>query len=135
MRRGRGAIRRSRERALNSASVGRYWDRMSDEADSTIADPVAIAIGTRITLERERLGLTKEELGTRSGLPSRYVWRVEAARVNVQLRNLSKIAIGLGLTVSELTSGLEELIRNPLNRPKPKRRGPLPRSRKTAEDA
>jgi transcriptional regulator with XRE-family HTH domain len=102
---------------------------MADEADSTAPDPVAVAIGTRIMLERERAGLTKEELGARSGLSSRYVWRVEVGRLNVQLRNLAKIAAGLDLTVAQLTDGLEALVDKPLDRPKPKRRGPQPKQR------
>lgn len=102
---------------------------MAGEPESNEADPIAIAIGSRLLLERERLGLTKEEVAARAGLSSRYVWRVEAGRVNVQMRNLARIAHGLDLTVSQLTAGLEELVENPLDRPKPKRRGPLPRPR------
>ena len=102
---------------------------MADEGESAAPDPIAVAIGSRIVQERERLNLTKEELGSRSGLSSRYVWRVEVGRLNVQLRNLSKIATGLGLTVSQLTLGLENLVETPLDRPKPKRRGPMPKQR------
>lgn len=98
------------------------------DPESIGPDAVAIAIGTRVVLEREARNLTKEELGVRTGLASRYIWRVEVGRVNIQLRNLAKIAAGLDLTVSQLTAGLEELVENPLDRPKPKRRGPRPRS-------
>lgn len=99
---------------------------MADEAESTATDPIAVAIGSRIVQERERLGLTKEDLEARSGLSSRYVWRVEVGRLNVQLRNVTKIAAGLGLIVSQLTEGNEALVESPLDRPKPKRRGPQP---------
>lgn len=102
---------------------------MKGEDESKASDPIALAIGSRLLLERERLGLTKEEVAARAGLSSRYVWRVEAGRLNIQIRNLAKIAEGLGLTVSQLTQGLEELVRDPLDRPKPKRRGPLPKTR------
>lgn len=104
---------------------------MADDAESTAPDPIAVAIGTRILQERERGKLTKEELGARSGLSSRYVWRVEVGRVNVQIRNLAKIAAGLGMTVSQLADGMEALVESPLDRPKPKRRGPRPRAPKT----
>lgn len=106
---------------------------MASEAESPEPDPLAIAIGSRVAQERERLRMTKEDLGERAGLASRYVWRVEAGRLNIQLRNLAKIAEGLGLTVSQLTAGLEELVEHPWDRPKPKRRGPLPRG-KAAQD-
>lgn len=105
---------------------------MSDDADSTSPDPVANAIGLRVEQERTRLDITKEELGARSGLASRYIWRVEAGKLNVQLRNLAKIAEGLGVTVAELTTGLEELIANPPERPKRPRRGPLPKAKRAA---
>lgn len=101
---------------------------MPADAESTMPDAIAIAIGSRVVVEREAQGLTKEELSTRSGLASRYIWRVEVGRVNVQLRNLAKIAAGLGMTVSQLTAGLEKLVDEPLDRPKPKRRGPRPKA-------
>ena len=101
---------------------------MADAAESRTTDPIAHAIGVRVEQERDRLGITKEELGARSGLASRYIWRVEAGRLNVQLRNLAKIAEGLGVTVSELTAGLEGLVADPPERERKPRRGPLPKT-------
>lgn len=118
---------------LTARPSPRYHRPVPTKAESPATDPIAVAIGSRVTLERERAGITKEELGARSGLPSRYIWRVETAKLNIQLRNLSRIAAGLGLTVSQLTAGMEDLVENPLDRPKPKRRGPLPRSARTEE--
>jgi len=84
---------------------------------------LAVAFGTRVTQERERLKITKEALGARSGLASRYIWRVEAGMQNVQLSNIGKIAVGLGVTLAELMEGVEYLIDHPVEK-KPGRRGP-----------
>jgi transcriptional regulator with XRE-family HTH domain len=86
---------------------------------------LAVALGRRVTQERKRLGLTKEALGERSGLASRYIWRVEAGMQNIQLGNIGKIAAGLGLTLAELMEGIEHLIANPPEKEPVKRRGPV----------
>ncbi|WP_326522929.1 helix-turn-helix domain-containing protein [Sphingomonas sp.] len=86
---------------------------------------LAIALGTRVTQERDRLGITKEALGERSGLASRYIWRVEAGMQNIQLGNIGKIATGLGLTLAELMAGIEQLVANPAERKPSRPRGVL----------
>ena len=90
---------------------------------------LAIALGTRVTQERDRLGITKEALGERSGLASRYIWRVEAGMQNIQLGSIGKIAAGLGMTLAELMAGVERLVANPVER-KPSR--PRGKPKKTA---
>ncbi len=88
---------------------------------------VAIALGTRVRQERESLKMTKEALAERSGLASRYIWRVEAGQQNIVLLNIAKISTGLGMTLAELVEGVEELIRNPVPMPVAKPRGPAAR--------
>lgn len=85
---------------------------------------MAVALGTRVTQERDRLKLTKEALGERSGLASRYIWRVEAGKQNIQLGTIARIAKGLDLTMAELLAGAEDLVANPVERPPAKPRGP-----------
>ncbi len=106
---------------------------MTADIDSKDWTAVAVALGTRVTQERTRLGLTKEALGGRSGLASRYIWRVEAGLQNLQLGNISKIANGLGVTLAELTSGIEQLVEEPVPKPVVKPRGRS--ARKTAPPA
>lgn len=77
---------------------------------------LAVALGTRVTQERDRLGITKEALGERSGLASRYIWRVEAGMQNIQLGSIGRIATGLGVTLAELMAGVERLVANPVER-------------------
>lgn len=85
---------------------------------------VAVALGTRVMQERTRLGLTKEALADRSGLASRYIWRVEEGRQNIQLGNIARLARGLGVSLAELTAGVEELVEQPEPKPPVKPRGP-----------
>lgn len=98
---------------------------MTDGGDSKEWAALAIALGTRVTQERKRLGMTKEALGTRSGLASRYVWRVEEGMQNIQLGNIGKLATGLGITLADLMNGVEHLVEHPVERPPVKRRGPV----------
>lgn len=85
---------------------------------------LAVALGARVTQERERLQLTKEMLAHRSGLASRYLWRVEAGLQNIQLGNIGKIATGLGVSLSDLMKGIEHLVDHPVEKKPVKRRGP-----------
>ena len=100
---------------------------MAADGDSKDWEATAVALGTRVTQERERLKLTKEALGERSGLASRYVWRVEAGLQNIQLGNIAKLAQGLGITIAALLDGVEELVRDPAPKPITKPRGPAAR--------
>jgi len=89
---------------------------------------MAVALGSRVTQERVRLGLTKEALGELSGLASRYIWRVEAGKQNIQLGNITKIAAGLGVSLSDLFAGIEALADHPLPKSPVRPRGPAART-------
>jgi transcriptional regulator with XRE-family HTH domain len=104
---------------------------MSDPADLDESSELAIALGTRILQERTVRKMTKEDLAARVGLSSRYIWRLESGRLNVQLPNLARIAKGLGLTIAQLTTGIEKLVLNPVEKPPTARRGPLPRAKRS----
>lgn len=97
--------------------------------DSKDWKAVAVAFGTRVTQERKTAGMTKEALGQRSGLASRYLWRVEAGKQNIQIGNVAKIASGLGITVAELLTGVEQLVENPVPKPPVRPRGPAARQK------
>jgi transcriptional regulator with XRE-family HTH domain len=102
---------------------------MVDGADKKEWSALAVALGTRVTQERERLKITKEALGERSGLASRYIWRVEEGLQNIQLGNIGKIATGLGLTLAALMKGVETLVEHPVEKKPVKRRGPVKATR------
>lgn len=106
-----------------------YRCAMADDGGQKEWGALAVALGTRVTQERKRLGLTKQSLGERSGLAPRYLWRVEEGLQNIQLGNIGKIAEGLGLTLSDLFAGVEDLVAKPVVRPPVKRRGPAKKAR------
>lgn len=95
---------------------------MPQKADSP-PDQIAIAVGSRIRQEREARRMTKEALGERAQLASRYIWRVEDGRQNIQLRNLARIAAAMDTTLAALLTGVEELVAKPVKWPSPKPRG------------
>ena len=90
---------------------------------------IAVALGYRIEQERKKQSLTKEELATRSGMASRYLWRVEAGRQNLVLKNIVAIADGLGITLAALMKGVEKLADDPPPRVAPKPRGPAAKAK------
>jgi transcriptional regulator with XRE-family HTH domain len=65
------------------------------------------AFGTLLRVQRERLGLSQEELARRSGLSRVYITNLESRRKgNPTLDKLVFLARGLGLRVGELLEGL-----------------------------
>ncbi len=52
--------------------------------------------------QRKKLGISQEELATRSGLHRTYIGAIERGERNVSLATLELIAEGLGVKPSEL---------------------------------
>jgi len=67
-----------------------------------------IALAQRIKAQRRDLGLTLEQVASRTGLTRSVLSKVENFRVTPSLPALVKIAEALGVTVAELVTGLEE---------------------------
>ena len=65
-------------------------------------DPVLLAIGLAIQRRRRTLRLSQEEAAEQVGLNRTYFADVERGARNVGLRNIVKIARGLGITPSAL---------------------------------
>lgn len=59
-------------------------------------------IGSNVKNARLKMGLTQEELGEKSGLDSRHIGFIERGEINSTVKTLSKIAHGLGKSVSAL---------------------------------
>lgn len=71
-------------------------------------DKDLVRFATRVRAERERLGISQEELADRAGLHRTYLGGVERGERNLGLINLFRIARALGVPASELlksTSG------------------------------
>lgn len=58
--------------------------------------------GARVRAERERLGVSQEELADRAGLHRTYVGGVERGERNVGLLNILRLARALGVSPSTL---------------------------------
>lgn len=64
-------------------------------------------LGERIRTIRKAQGLSQDELADASGVNQKYVSEIERAQVNASISIYDAIAKGLGLSLSELTEGLE----------------------------
>jgi transcriptional regulator with XRE-family HTH domain len=67
-----------------------------------------IALGKRVHDLRAAKGWSQEEFAHISGLHRTYIGQIERGEKNISFGNLSKISGVLGVTLSELLSGLED---------------------------
>ena len=58
--------------------------------------------GTRVRELRKEKGMTIEELAERSGLTKLQIGRIERGQVNTSIDSCNRIAIALGLSISQL---------------------------------
>ncbi len=61
-----------------------------------------IFLGKKIRSEREKKGLSQEELGSLAKVHRTYVGMVERGEKNITLTNMTKFAQALGLRVKDL---------------------------------
>ncbi len=64
-------------------------------------------LGMRIKTLREGLLLSQEQLAEKCGFDRTYISMIERGKRNMSFSNLSKIAAGLDVSVSQLTEGIE----------------------------
>lgn len=64
------------------------------------------ALGDRIRILRSKTGLSQEKFALKIGMDRTYFASVETGKRNIAIRNIKKIADGLGVTLSELFEGL-----------------------------
>ncbi len=67
-----------------------------------------ILLGKRVHDLRSAKNWSQEEFAHISGLHRTYIGQIERGEKNISFGNLSKIAGALGVTLSELLSGLED---------------------------
>jgi len=63
-------------------------------------------LGKRIRNLREKTGLSQEKFALKIEMDRTYFASVEAGKRNIAIRNIKKIADGLGVTLSELFENL-----------------------------
>lgn len=64
------------------------------------------AVGARIRMIRETLGITQDELGKRCGLNRTSVVNIEVGRQRLLLQTVEKLASGLGTSPKALLKGV-----------------------------
>ena len=63
-------------------------------------------VGNRIRELRSQTGLSQEKFALKIGTDRTYFASVELGKRNIALKNIEKIANGLGVTLSELFEGI-----------------------------
>jgi len=64
-------------------------------------------LGSRIQELRKKTGLSQEKFAFQIGMDRTYFASVEAGKRNIAVRNIKKIADGLGVSISELFEGID----------------------------
>ena len=62
---------------------------------------ILIFFGNKVKTFRKEKGISQEELAYRSELHRTYIGMIERAEKNVTLKNIEKIANGLGISIQE----------------------------------
>lgn len=66
------------------------------------ASPTRLRFAARLREERQRQGLSLEEMSSRCGLGWSYIGQVERGTRNITVDNMHALAAGLGLEVRDL---------------------------------
>ena len=64
------------------------------------------SFGLKVQLLRKERGLSQEEFAVSIDMDRTYFASVEAGKRNIAIKNIQKIADGLGISLSELFEGL-----------------------------
>ena len=73
---------------------------------------VLARFGTRVRDLRKAKGFSQEFFAEQCGLDRTYIGGVERGERNLSLENIALIAKALGLTISELTQGIDTADKN-----------------------
>lgn len=63
---------------------------------------ISILFGNKVKTFRKEKGISQEELAFRSDLHRTYIGMIERAEKNITLKNIEKIANGLGISILDL---------------------------------
>ncbi len=65
---------------------------------------ILIKFGNKVRKERNKLGLSQEELAAKTGVHRTYIGMIERAEKNITLENIEKVAKALNLKLSAFFS-------------------------------
>lgn len=68
---------------------------------------ITVALGKRIQELRKQTGLSQEKFALQIGMDRTYYASVESGKRNVAIRNIKKIADGLGVNLAQLFESVE----------------------------
>lgn len=69
-------------------------------------EAVYLAVGIRIRMIREALGIQQGELAKRAGYTRTSITNIEAGRQRAQLHQIEKVAVALGTSTKHLMKGI-----------------------------
>jgi transcriptional regulator with XRE-family HTH domain len=69
-----------------------------------MAKKILVKFGQKIREERQKQGLSQEELAEKAGVHRTYIGMIERAEKNITLLNIEKIAKALGIPLEKLMS-------------------------------
>jgi transcriptional regulator with XRE-family HTH domain len=72
-----------------------------------VKDELQKALGQRVRQLRLRKGYSQESFADHCGVHRTFMGTIERGETNLSLQNLARIAVGLGITLSKLFSGIE----------------------------
>ncbi len=70
-------------------------------------DSILVRLGLNIRKRRETLDYSQEVLAEKAGIDQTYLSGIECGKRNPGIKNVARIARGLGVTTSELCSKID----------------------------
>ncbi len=83
-----------------------------------IVRDLATVLGDRIRVLRRKKGFSQESFADHCGLHRTYMGGIERGEHNLTIQTALTIATGLGMTLSKLLAGIEELVQAQSGQPK-----------------
>lgn len=80
---------------------------MARDVEEGGADPLLKAVADRIDGLRAAKGMEPAAFARAAHFSLQYLWRLQKGRMNLTLKSLSRIALALGVPISELLDGVE----------------------------
>jgi len=71
---------------------------------SNMKREILIKFGNKVRKERNKLGLSQEELASKANVHRTYIGMIERAEKNITLENIEKVAKALDLKLSDFFS-------------------------------
>ncbi|MBF6650424.1 helix-turn-helix domain-containing protein [Methylobacter sp. BlB1] len=74
-------------------------------------DEYCVLFGKRLAEIRKEKGIAQDKLALKCDMARSFIGEVERGKRNLSLRNICKIAIGLGVTTAELLTLVDDEIK------------------------